>query len=389
MAPSLLNTRGSDAWMRVAVVAPRAERLDGTGGAVATWITEVQAHSSWRVLGSAVSARDGWYQPHAMIKRVNALLTFIARLLSHVTSVPESRIHARLWLRDRLYVLCHWPYLRGADIVYVHNRPEYCQILRRLGYKGRLLLHMHNDPRPYFHNITNNDIQSIERFIFCSRFIRDIGVTHLGLPEKRCSVVYNGVRSHTPTPAPMSPQILFAGRLIPGKAPDSAIRLASQLRDLGVAASLTIVGGVATGTAGGDSEFAASLRRQADSLNVRWGEEVVRFVGPLGLDQVLTLMEDYPIIIVPSTEIEAFGMVLAEGISRGAVPLAPDNGGMSEILEVAGYFPVVNQEYVERALSVLMGSSLAARRRAAEDVLREFSWEQIRADYLSVLRLLG
>ncbi|MGQ7310901.1 glycosyltransferase family 4 protein [Microbacterium arabinogalactanolyticum] len=361
----------------------REERLDGTGGAVATWVRQVQIDQP-QVRTIALTDASGQASTK-LLKFVGRAVDSLSKWLASISPWSAVRWERLLWLKGFWYVILLRSQFRRADTLYIHNRPRYAVWARWLGYRGRILIHMHNDPVEYFRR-SNAAKRIADGYVFCSEYARRRGVEDCGLPVARTHVLLNGVEA----PAPfelvgMKPHLLFVGRLQPLKGPDIAIETLSLLRDRGVPANLTLIGGTEPGMRSVGTPYRQQLVDRAEELNARYGDTVVELLGPMRHEDTLRQMELHPILLVPSRVEEAFGMVLAEAASRGAVPLAPSRGGMPEVLSIAGYAPVAEGDDPSRlaqAVIEAVGSiSDADRRSASGRVVQRLEWKRIRADY--------
>lgn len=369
----------------VTVLVAREERLDGTGGAVATWVDRVQAYApeTLAVVGMPVASRG----EQMWLARMDAVFSALSQVFGRLTSTNPKRWERALWLRDFWYVVLLYGRLRNSPAVYVHNRPRYSGFLRILGYQGRVIVHMHNDPLSYFEPLGPRAISEIDEFVFCSEFIRRRAVEHCGIPLERSSVVLNGVDEFLIDSqiAPMAPKMLFVGRLQDYKGVDVAIEATLLLLEQGLPASLTIIGGSDLGLRGGLSDYVHGLERQAGRINERFGPGSVVFRGPLPLEEVLRQMQKHPILLFPSRVEEAFGMALAEAISRGCFAVASSRGGIPEVISIAGQGSIVGdisgKAFSQAVLRALQEVTEEHRREAAGRILERLSWKRVRADY--------
>lgn|GEM_PF-1171787 len=374
---------------RLVVLAPKEERFDGTGGAVATWISRVQLdHASTdHVVGLSVPPGDTRFATSRWAARLDRVSAPISRGLAALTKTPARRWQKALWLKGRLWVMLTARAFKDADVLYVHNRPAYASFARRLGFRGKIIVHMHNDPEPYFAALSPQDLAAVDAYVACSDFIRHRIMDCAAVEADRVRVVYNGVDAPAAavSPAAMSLHLLYVGRIQHLKGPDVAIDAVSVLREQGQQATLTIVGGTETGVRSTDTDYLRLLRARAAELNVRSTDDVVRFTGPVPLSEVLRLMAEHPILIAPVRVDEAFGMVLVEALSRGATVLAPERGGIPEILTQVDISPLpVNatpEDYAARAIDTARMLSDDARSAHAQQIIARFGWSTIRSDY--------
>lgn len=374
--------------MKIVVLSPREEHWDGTGGAISTWVQKVQVASdrNMTVLGMSPSNEKTWYRSPHRLQILGLSINRSAVILNKIFSIPVKRIERIMWLRGFLYVLALLPEILKADVLYIHNRPQHAKFARWLGFRGKVIVHMHNDTEPYFRGISDRAIARMDLFVFCSDYIRRGAIEKCRVPVSRTEVLYNGVDdSVVPSPGPMGLDLLFVGRLQEIKGPDVAIETVALLRSKGYESTLTLIGGTDLGLHTSETPYFSALKQQAQSINSIYGPGTVRFLGPQPLTTVLSHMENFPIFIFPSRCNEAFGMVLAESISRGAFPLAPARGGMKEVLNIAGLKPLegrmTGETFAEAVIDVNESVTVEQRKLAAQRVLSNLNWAKIRKDY--------
>lgn len=122
---------------------------------------------------------------------------------------------------------------------------------------------------------------------------------------------------------------------------------------------------------------------------VRLGLTNVEFTGRVSQDELLAAYRSHDVIVLPSVnELEAFGMVLLEGMSAGLVPVSTDVPGLGDVVGDSGLLvPRRDPVALRAALASLAADpvercrlSAVARRRAAT-----FTWDRTINDYEAVL----
>jgi rhamnosyl/mannosyltransferase len=142
--------------------------------------------------------------------------------------------------------------------------------------------------------------------------------------------------------------------------------------------------GVEATLVGGGLEEATYRDRAA-----RLGLTNAVFTGRVPHDELLAAYRSHDVIVLPSVnELEAFGMVLLEGMSAGLVPVSTDLPGLGDVVGDTGrVVPRRDPVALRAALASLAADPLerrrlsaAARRRAAT-----FTWERTIDGYEAVL----
>lgn len=116
------------------------------------------------------------------------------------------------------------------------------------------------------------------------------------------------------------PVILWAGRFLPWKHPDAAIRVAKRLREEGYDFQMNIVGG---------GEMEKQLKELSEESNL---SENIQFLGFLPPETVRCYMEKSDIFLFTSDFNEGWGAVLNEAMSSGCASIASHACGSSPFL---------------------------------------------------------
>lgn len=115
-------------------------------------------------------------------------------------------------------------------------------------------------------------------------------------------------------------QIVWAGRFIPLKHPESAIKLAESLKNQGYRFHIHMVGG---------GELENELKQQAKRKNL---EKEITFYGFLKPEKVRTIMEKCHIHLFTSNYLEGWGAVVNEGMNSGCAEVVNVEVGAAPFL---------------------------------------------------------
>lgn len=110
-------------------------------------------------------------------------------------------------------------------------------------------------------------------------------------------------------------ELLWAGRLIPLKHPEFALRIAGELKQEGVDFHLHLAGG---------GEMEACLRQEAAAAGL---EDVVTFYGYRQPGEIRRLMEKSHIFLFTSNHLEGWGAVVNEAMNSGCAVVAGSQAG--------------------------------------------------------------
>lgn len=118
--------------------------------------------------------------------------------------------------------------------------------------------------------------------------------------------------------------LVFVGRLVSDKGVDLLLQAVANLSAYNLTPKLTIIGS-------GVEE--AALRQQAKALNL---DAQVAFVGSKVGDELVTLLNQHHILVVPSRWHEPFGVVALEGMACGCVVVGSEGGGLKDAIGTGG-----------------------------------------------------
>jgi glycosyltransferase involved in cell wall biosynthesis len=154
------------------------------------------------------------------------------------------------------------------------------------------------------------------------------------------------------------------------KGQDVAVGAVGRLAEMGIDASLNLVGPIS------DEEYAERLRQEAERLGV--GDRVRLAGESRAIDEVIADTD----IVLMCSRIEALGLVPAEALVRGRPVIAARTGGLPEVVRdgVTGLLvPPDDPAALGEAVAQMVGSPEATREmivRGGEDVIERFDIER-------------
>lgn len=144
---------------------------------------------------------------------------------------------------------------------------------------------------------------------------RDNQFLKWGYFPKRCEKVADGLIQ-----SKKRCSIIWVGRMISWKHPETALHLARRLKENGLPFHLTMVG---------NGELYESIQSQVNQLRLN---DVVTLTGALPTDEVRKVMEDSEIMITTSDQNEGWGAVINEGMSSACAVCASREMGAAPFL---------------------------------------------------------
>ena len=193
-----------------------------------------------------------------------------------------------------------------------------------------------------------------------SRYTADVAERRLGPLRRPVSVASPGIDLSGDGIADPPPrdadQVLFVGRLVPGKGADVLLAAFERLLVRRPAARLTVVG---------DGAERAGLEAKARGL----GGAII-FRGALAPGIVTDLLRRVAVVAVPSTAPEGLSLVALEAMANGAIVVATACGGLAETMRPGQNGFVVPPSDAE-ALAEALDGALAAAAGPEGERLRE------------------
>jgi D-inositol-3-phosphate glycosyltransferase len=171
--------------------------------------------------------------------------------------------------------------------------------------------------------------------------------------------------------------LLFAGRIQPLKAPDVLLRAVAVLLEESPGLRSRLVVPVVGGPSGSGLDHPESLADLARDLGL---DDVVRFVPPVGRDELADWCVAADLVAVPSYN-ESFGLVAVEAQATGTPVVATAVGGLTTVVRdgvsgllVDGHDP---RDWAGALRRLVTDDELRSRLSAgAVRQAQEFSWER-------------
>jgi UDP-glucose:(glucosyl)LPS alpha-1,2-glucosyltransferase len=214
-------------------------------------------------------------------------------------------------------------------LIEVHNRPELALWLARRFRHRPVMLFLHNDPQEMRQARTAEDrthlLTALARIVTVSDYLRRRLLQGVAPTPHPPTVLPNPIDlAALPPPAPRDRGILFAGRIVRDKGPDSFVAAC--------AAALPRLPEWHAEMIGADRFRADSPETGFSRLTYAAAEHAgVRALGYRDRESVLRAMARAAIVVVPSRWQEPFGLVALEALASGAALICADRGGLREV----------------------------------------------------------
>jgi glycosyltransferase involved in cell wall biosynthesis len=353
------------------------------GGAIARWTYEVYSrvreHINVTVFGFPTAKADLYPLPH---KTNRAWLAF-----DIIRKIPKLRRYsAAIYLRP----LREW--FKTLDVIHIQNRPGWVSILRRLGYEGVIILHMHNphlshEPPEFLDRLAHD----VDLVAVCSNFLRDQFAPKSEAIAKKTKVIYNGVNTQLFCPKEglrNNSTIFFVGTLNEGKGALTLVQAYRKLLSRHPQAELIIGGGTGYGLYN-ETPYVQELKRLSQEIDEQEGG-TISFPGYIPHDTELpAFFQKASIFTCPSIVEDALGMVNVEAMACATPVVGSKRGGIPEVLGETGLTVRHNDPTdLAEAITTLLSRPeyrAALGKAARERAVEVFDWKIIADNWVSIL----
>jgi glycosyltransferase involved in cell wall biosynthesis len=304
-----------------------------------------------------------------------------------------SRVPILRRYEDYLWLRALMPRLRRYTVAHIHNRPQWAHLLRSLGYRGRIILHLQNDHLGHWSTPMLNDLaHALDGLVVCSSYLRAQSAGKSESLALKTEIVHNGVDTELffPLAELREPKtIFFVGSFIPNKGILQLVEAYVHVLRIHPDAKL-IIGGSTSFGKHEETEYVQKVRRLADSIQQQYGGSIA-FPGYVHHDRDLPgFFQRATLFTSPSIFQEPFGLVNAEAMACATPVVGSSRGGIPEVLADTGRLidPENTAQYSEALTTLLSDPEERARlgRAALERSRTMFDWRVIAKTWAAYLQ---
>lgn len=296
------------------------------------------------------------------------------------------RYEEAIWLRALIRRI------QSYDIVHIHNRPQWVAGLRRLGFRGAVVLHLQNDHLGHWDGSMLDQLAAqLQAVVVCSTYLGECFRPKSSALAAKTKLIFNGVNTQMffPREDIREPKtIFFVGSFIPQKGVLLLVQAFERVLDADREVRLVIGGSVTFGVEK-TTPYITQVHYLADSIRRKKSADI-QFIGSLHHENELpSWFQKASVFTCPSLFQEPFGLVNAEAMACATPVVGTNRGGVPEVLGDSGL--VVDPENTKEfaaMLSRLLGDAGERVRlgRAGYNRSREvFAWNIIAKNWLQTL----
>jgi spore coat protein SA len=370
--------------LRVAVLLPdRAQFSVYFGGALVRWTYEVYRHLLSTVdvttFGFPTDPETKYPLPHETSRWSTTCI--------RVSKIPVlRRFESEIWLRSLLKRLVTF------DVVHIHNRPQWVGALRRIGYRGCIILHLQNDHLGHWTPAMLDVLaKQLDGVAVCSTYIGDRFCPKSRAIAAKTRLIFNGVNTQLffPRESAREPKtVFFVGSFIPQKGVLQLVQAFDRVLDTHPDAKL-VIGGSKTFGINQDTPYIRQVNDRASAIRSQKNADI-HFAGSIHHDKELpSYFQRATIFSSPSLFQEPFGLVNAEAMACATPVVGSSRGGIPQVLNNTGVLvdPENTEEYAA-ALNTLLDNPAECRRLGIAGYERSrkmFDWPIIADCWLTFL----
>ena len=218
---------------------------------------------------------------------------------------------------------------RQPAVIEVHNRPEIALALATRCPDVPVCLLFNNDPQDMRAARTPRQrtalLSRLALVMTASAWLRDRLMDGVGNVPRAPAVLPNCLDlAELPPPQPRTDTILFAGRVVENKAPDSFVAACAAALPHLPGWQAQIIGADRFRADSPETAYVAGIRTAAAAANVQ-------MLGYRDHPDVLLAMASAGIVVMPSRWPEPFGLVALEAMASGAPLICSPRGGLPEV----------------------------------------------------------
>lgn len=269
------------------------------------------------------------------------------------------------------------------DVVMVFNDLVSPYFIKRVLPKTKVGVWFQNEQITRFKKL-HQSIQSTDRYLTCSNYIRDRAIATHHLPTEKVVTAASGVDTTVFYPrddssAPKNGnqvKAVYVGRIDPNKGPDIAVRAVRKITSESKCSVPFTIAGDVWFYASADVEKNAYRQRLVDELETL---DQKIFLGHVSHAKIAEIYRENDVAFVLSRTNEPFGLVSLEAMASGCAVIASNRGGLPEACGTAGILVNPdNQEEVDTALRRLCKDRdwLSAQRKLSLERAAQATWRE-------------
>ncbi len=225
--------------------------------------------------------------------------------------------------------------MKKKKIIELHNRPYLLKYLLKKNVCNPILLYFHNDPTKMKGSISINErkeiLKNVSGLVFVSQFLKEKFIKGLKTESSKLFVIPNSLNINKNALLSKQRRVLFVGRLVKEKGVEIYVNAVKDIANSFPQWEFLLVGNSGKRKKFFNKDFEKKIISQFENISSN-----TKYLEFIPNHQVLNLMAESSILVVPSLWEEPFGLTAIEGISNRMVVIGNNVGGLTDIISNRG-----------------------------------------------------
>jgi len=243
-------------------------------------------------------------------------------------------------------------------LIEIHNRPYLLKYLLHKTYHNPIILYYHNDPTKMKGSISIKErediLKNVSGLVFVSKFLKEKFLKGIDTKSSKLYVIPNSLdMNKNASLEKKSKRILFVGRLVNEKGVHIYINAIKKIAKKYPDWEFLLIG-----NSGKRKKF--FQKNNFETAMIKQFQDIgsnTKHLGFISNEEVLTIMENSQILVVPSIWDEPFGLTAIEGLANRMLVIANNVGGLKDIISNKGILlNNINEEILSKKLTQLLNN---------------------------------
>ena len=241
-------------------------------------------------------------------------------------------------------------------LIEIHNRPYLLKYLLRKNNNNPIILYYHNDPTKMKGSILINErediLKNVSGLVFVSNFLKEKFLEGINTNSSKLFVIPNSLDiNKNVSLVKKRKRMLFVGRLVNEKGVQIYVNAIKK-----IAIKFPDWEFLLIGNSGKRKKF--FRKNKFEDQIIKQFKDIgsnTKHLGFISNKEVLNIMEDSLILVIPSLWEEPFGLTAIEGLSNKMLVIANNVGGLKDIISNRGILiNNINEEILTKKLTELL-----------------------------------
>ena len=243
-------------------------------------------------------------------------------------------------------------------LIEIHNRPYLLKYLLHKTSQNPVILYFHNDPIKMKGSISIKEreviLKNVSGLVFVSKFLKEKFLQGINTKSSKLFVIPNSLDiNKNVSLEKKKKRVLFVGRLVNEKGVQIYVNAIKKIAKKFPNWKFLLIG-----NSGKRKKF--FQKNNFETKIIKQFQDIgsnAKHLGFISNNEVLTIMEDSLILVIPSIWEEPFGLTAIEGLSNKMLVIANNVGGLKDIVSNRGILlNNINEEKLSEKLTELLNN---------------------------------